>query len=104
MTPPTERHLTLNEVTMLWLGATRYYMGRMSYAVSDFTELLIRVWPTLPRETQTLIERDVLREFEADDLARQRGCVMLLPLGHDCDRRAWDAVLQACRVKAEGSK
>ena len=75
----------------LWLGAARYYMGRMTYAVSGFCELLIEQWPALNEETRYMIQRDVEREFEKDDEMRKQKS-RYLPLGQDCDRAEWERV------------
>ena len=75
----------------LWLGATRYYMGRMTYAVSSFCELLIEQWPALNKDTRYMIQRDLEREFEKDDEMRQQKSEFL-PLGQDCDRAEWERV------------
>ena len=75
----------------LWLGAARYYMGRMTYAVSSFCELLIEQWPALNEDTRYLIQRDLEREFAKDDEMRQQKS-QFLPLGQDCDRAEWERV------------
>jgi hypothetical protein len=80
-----------NELT-LWVGATRYYLGRMSYAVSTFCDLLCVEWPKLSPETCHIIQCDVEETFERDDKARARGEIAWLPLGHDYDRRFWETV------------
>ena len=77
------------QMTTLWLGATRYHLGRATYAVRDFCELLAEEWDKLPKPTQSLIKRDVEEEFERDDIARAEGRDYK-PLGHDCDRQAWE--------------
>lgn len=79
-----------DEIT-LWLGSCRYYMGRMTYAVSNFCDLLIRQWPCLNEKTRILIMRDIENEIARDDAARLAGSDFK-PLGHDCDREAWDKV------------
>ena len=80
----------------LWLGATRYYLGRTSYAVSAWCDQLRLAWPTLTTETRDLIRRDVEEEFARDDRARadtSSGAEhTYLPLGHNCDRAAWETV------------
>ena len=87
-----------NEMTTLWLGATRYYLGRMTYAVTDFCEMLRRAWPALPDETKKLIQRDIEEEFIRDDKAREKSKNLVpfdkvwLPLGHDVDRAEWEKV------------
>lgn len=77
--------------TTLWLGAFRYYCGRMTYAVGDFCDLLIAEWGELPEATRALIRRDLSEEFGRDDAARERGAEHL-PLGADCDRAQWERV------------
>ena len=77
-----------DQKTTLWLGSFRYYLGRMSYAVSDFCKLLISAWGTLPDRTKYLIRRDLEEAFKRDDEARDDGREYL-PLGHDCDRAQW---------------
>jgi hypothetical protein len=79
-----------NELT-LWVGATRYYMGRMTYAVSDFCNLLIGSWNELSENTKTIIQRDIEEEFLRDDESRKRGD-SFHPLGHDMDRKSWEHV------------
>lgn len=83
--------MTDDQMTTLWLGAFRYYCGRMTYAVFDFTELLIQAWPGLPVYTQALIQRELEAEFIRDDCARAENREYR-PLGHDCDRESWRRV------------
>lgn len=87
--------MTDNDQILLWLGAFRYYTGRMTYAVSEFCELLIAKWETLPRGLHALIQRDLEEEFRRDDEMRKpRGltCQTSFPLGMDCDRAEWEKV------------
>lgn len=83
--------MTDDQTTTLWLGAFRYYVGRMTYAVGDFCGLLIATWPTLPERTRTLIQRDLDEEFQRDDEARDVES-MCKPLGANCDRQQWERV------------
>ena len=81
----------------LWVGATRYHLGRMTYAVRDFCELLRQEWARLPEETRKIIQRDIEQEFAQDDdmraLGRKEDAPPLrLPLGMDCDRAQWEKV------------
>ena len=80
----------------LYVGATRYYLGRMTYAVDEFTRTLIRNWSTLSENTRSIICRDVEEEFERDDVARARGDTHK-PLGWDCDRQSWENVRKLWR-------
>lgn len=77
------------ELITLWLGATRYYLGRKTYAVGIFVDLLIREWNFIGSKTRDLIQGDVERQFELDDLARERK-ENYFPLGDDCDRQEWE--------------
>jgi hypothetical protein len=81
--------------TTLWLGALRYYIGRRTAGVSDFTSLLIEKWPTLPIETQNFINRDLEEAFTRDDRARENFAwngSKMWALGDDCDRVCWEQV------------
>ena len=81
----------------LWVGATRYYLGRMTYAVSDFCNLLIGSWNELSENTKTIIQRDIEEEFVRDDESRARGD-SFHPLGHDMDRKSWEHVRKLWRT------
>ena len=88
--------MTEDQELDLWLGATRYYIGRMSASVDGFCTLLIQEWGTLPVAVRGLIRRDVEEAFGRDDY--QRAAQWLKPsmsvyaLGHDCDRESWSRV------------
>jgi hypothetical protein len=81
--------------TTIWLGALRYYIGRRTAGVSDFTSLLIEKWPTLPVETQNFIKRDLETAFRQDDDNREQFPQVgsrMWRLGDDCDRVCWEQV------------
>lgn len=80
--------MTDEQKLTLWLGAFRYYCGRMSYAVSNFCDLLLQEWPNLPKATQDLIRRDLDEEIARDNKARESGGTYR-PLGQDMDRAEW---------------
>ena len=80
-----------HEETTLWLGAARYYLGRRTYAVTDFCRLLVQEWDSLNPLLKGLIERDIEDEFKRDDEHR-RHYSENLPLGDNCDREAWVTV------------
>lgn len=90
---------TNEEQSLLWIGAFRYYCGRMSYAVSWFCELLIRDWPLLPKHARDIIKRDLEEEFKRDDQLRVPG--QYSPLGMDMDRREWERVRELWRNEGE---
>ena len=79
--------MTEDQQLDLWLGATRYFLGRMTASVDSFCTLLIQEWATLPVAVRGLIRRDVEEAFFRDD--HQRAMAMspsIYALGHDCDR------------------
>lgn len=77
-----------HQLLTLWLGAFRYYLGRRSYAVSDFCELLAQQWNNLPKATQDLIKKELDKEIAKDTLSREKG-QSPHRLGDDCDRTEW---------------
>jgi hypothetical protein len=92
-------NLTDQQLTTLWLGSFRYHCGRTSYAVSDFCEMLIQEWETIPENCQNLIKRDLEEAFARDDRARADSeSLSLRALGHDCDRAEWEQVRKLWEV------
>lgn len=81
---------------LLWIGAFRYYCGRQTYAVSSFCEALIVAIPALPERARLVISRDLEETFARDDSARKHDRDYM-PLGHDCDRAAWEKVREALK-------
>ena len=75
----------------LVVNATRYCMGRMTYAVGEHVGWLVTHWHELDDHTRWQIARDLDREFEADDRARATG-LDYKPLGMTCDRQEWERV------------
>lgn len=97
--------VTMNDTEnlTLWLGAFRYYCGRMTYAVGDFCDLLRKEWPHLPERTRSLIRTELEETFARDDKLRPHDhCA---PLGADCDRKEWEKVREiwAAHEYAPGS-
>ena len=93
----------------------RYFMGRRTIQTCCFAEGLAAGWPYLSERVQTLIKGELEREFERDDRARvafnaevarikKSGVGTMpfrdFPLGHDCDRQAWEKVRAAYREPA----
>ena len=72
--------------------SVRYRLGRMSYAVSDCTDWLIKNWQEIPEGTRTTIMNDVESQFKME----QR-CPQSKPLGDDMDRRRWLQVAELWR-------
>jgi hypothetical protein len=90
-----EKFMNDYQQTTLWLGALRYYVGRRTGAVSDFTSALIQEWHNLPTETQDFIKCDLEREFDKDDRTRENfsyNGARMWALGDDCDRVCWEQV------------
>lgn len=89
--------MTNEELTTLWIGALRYYLGRQTYAVSDFCDVLRQNWPYFPQRLKDLILREVEEEFKRDDNDRAQG-QEIKALGHDCDRAEWEQVRKLWEV------
>jgi hypothetical protein len=84
------RKINDEEKLTLWVGATRYYLGRMTYAVGSFCDLLISRWDEIPTDTRRIIQLDIEEAFERDDHFRSIGEEKTyLPLGMDMDRAKW---------------
>jgi len=78
----------------LWIGAFRYYCGRMTIAVSGFCETMISNIENIPDEAVSIIKRDLIEAFADDDRDREVGNAVKR-LGMDCDRQKWLEVLAA---------
>lgn len=81
------------QLTTLWLGSFRYYLGRQSYAVSDFCDLLIAQWGEIPDRCKKLIIKELNEAFQKDDeLRADKSRTHYYPLGMDMDRACWEKV------------
>lgn len=89
----------MNDDITLWLAATRYYLGRRTYAVGVYCDLLIKRWQDIDPIARELIKRNVEDEFKRDDQARAAGMAWP-PLGDHCDRESWSDVRQLWRDEA----
>lgn len=83
--------MTNNDLGLVWIGAFRYYCGRMTIAVHTFTEVLLANWGSIPENAKYVIKRDLEEAFKYDDKDREQDSVYKR-LGHDCDREAWEKV------------
>ena len=83
---------------ILWLGAFRYYLGRQTYAVSDFVLLLEQNWNTLSEDLKVRIEIELKEAFQRDDLDRYYNREHNT-LGSLSDRREWEKILNLCHIK-----
>lgn len=88
---------------LLWIGAFRYYCGRMTYAVGSFCAALCEAVPTLPERARIVIARDLDEAFARDDSARDRGAEYK-PIGHDIDRAEWQKVREAFQRYNDGGE
>ena len=80
----------------------RYFLGRMTIATCCFAIDLAKGWEHLDPRIQELIKHELEKEFERDDAARkdilenEKSIYKHhLPLGHNCDRAAWQKVRDA---------
>lgn len=78
----------------------RYFLGRMTIATGMFAGDLAKAWPYLAPNIQGLIKRELEEEFKRDDEARAEKRDWK-PLGHDCDRAAWQKVRDAYSKEAQ---
>lgn len=81
----------------LWIGAFRYYLGRQTYAVSMFTEMLIARWSELTPTVQNLIRRELEEAIQRDQEEERQSLQYVRTLGHACDRQHWYAVADLWR-------
>ncbi len=77
------------EKQTLFIGAFRYYLGRCTYAVSDFTSLVEKHWLDLDKNTKRVVQKELDKELKQDQLDREQG-EQFCRLGHDCDRKSWE--------------
>ncbi len=85
--------MTPNAQATLWIGAMRYYIGRQTYAVSDFCDALRAEWTTLPDAAKAILRQEIEDAFRIDDANRGRtDRTYSLKLGDDCDRAEWEKV------------
>jgi hypothetical protein len=76
---------------LMAVAAFRYCLGRMTYIVGDCERWIFANWEHFPESVKKLIQREAEEEIKRDDEARERGDDYK-PLGHDCDRAAWERV------------
>ena len=76
---------------LMAIAAFRYCLGRMTYIVGDCEHWIFANWEHFPPNVKKLIQREVEEEIKRDDEARAEGREHK-PLGHDCDRAAWERV------------
>lgn len=72
----------------------RYFLGRRSYAVSDFANRLAITFNLLDNQIKKLIKDELDKAFEEDDESRALKMNYRI-LGDDCHRKAWLKVKRA---------
>lgn len=93
MKSKTKWHDYFDEREMI-VSSFRYFLGRMTISTCAFAESLAKAWPVIEKGTRDIIKRELEKEFELDDIARLKKD-QYQPLGHDCDREAWEKVRKA---------
>ena len=73
----------------IFIGAFRYYLGRQTYAVTDFCLYVENNLGNISESTRRLMRRELREEIERDDEARAVSETRFLPLGSNCDREMW---------------
>lgn len=86
------------QMDLIVIGAFRYYLGRMTYAVSSFTDWLIANWPALTENSRRIIQYELDEAFEHDNADRKKPDQFRWTLGHDCDRHSWSRVRRLYRT------
>mgnify|MGYP003442373814 FL=1 len=80
---------TNKDLELLWLTSFRYCMGRSTYIVDDFKQTFIKNYDTVPCPVRRIIERELSWEFGKEEQYQN--------LGHSCDKKAWQDVLNFIR-------
>lgn len=84
-------------VSELLYSSFRYYLGRKTAAAGSFAEDLARAWAHVEQPQRDGMLRELMKAFAEDDRMRDDPACdsSYYPLGHDCDRDAWQKVLNA---------
>ena len=73
--------------------ATRYLLGRASYAVGEHCDWLIRNWDDLPDSERSLVKRAVEEAFARDACKLEKSSEAEIgPLGMSIDKKDWQNV------------
>ena len=73
----------------------RYFLGRRTIATCTFADNLARAYPLLEERWQNLIMKELEEAFEQDKRNEALGHNVKW-LGDECDRDAWEKVLDVC--------
>lgn len=78
--------------TFMIIESFRYVLGRMTYAVSMWTNWIVENWDKIPEYDQNTIIIELEEAFKRDDAERKKDLYQHKTLGHDCDRVDWEKV------------
>jgi len=89
--------MTDSDLCDLWIGAFRYYLGRMTISVHSFCGSLVKNWDSIPERAKFVIKRDLLEAIHRDNLDRSYDNRVNFhrpykTLGQDCDSECWREV------------
>lgn len=85
--------LTEAEEIVLVVGAFRYYLGRKTYAVSEFCYFLITHWESFSDRTRNLIQTDLEEQVKKEHQFKPSPLGMNTTFfGHLCDKKEWEQV------------
>lgn len=81
----------------LLIESVRYCLGRMTYAVSECSEIVRIHWKDIGNGAKTVIKRDIERQIQHhNDYIKQKDNLLAegySPLGHECDAFTWIELL-----------
>ena len=86
-------NLTQQELDTLFLQSFRYCLGRTSYAVQDFCNMLLNHKNLLSDGVLKRLHKELQDAFVRDNCDREHR-FEVKTLGHDCDRHSWSLVLK----------
>lgn len=88
-------NLSPDQEITLWIGALDYYLGRMTYAVHTYIDLLKTEYPNLQPATQNLVKSRLKEAFAREQIRRTEPFAATTIFGHEVDRQAWLALYQS---------
>jgi hypothetical protein len=92
------------EIDKLVFWSFRYFLGRRTIHTIFFAKELAVAFPLLCSNIQEKIQKELEEAFERDDELRAKGEKAYLPLGHDCDREAWQKVRDVYSAKIQNDE
>lgn len=86
-------NLSPDQEITLWIGALDYYLGRQTYSVHTFNEMLREHYSTLGPKTRNLVKSRLHEAFDRLARLRQIGVANATEavFGSAIDRQAWEA-------------